>query len=413
MQGASAINFLFQLFLARNLSKFDYGLINSLFSMYVLIATPALMLQNTLSRYTSELILKKNDNHIQSLFWKSMKYVSIASFSLFILTLLGSQQISQYLHAPKDIYIYLMGVSVALSLMIPVAMGILLGSQKFLHVGLATLISNIIKMGLGILAVTLGYQIGGILTGFIISLILSFILLIKFIKPPQPLPGSNTPFPILKKEIVSYSIKNGITLFALSFLTFFDVIAVQHFFGQPGSSISGIFAITSMIAKIILFATQPFIPVMLPKVTSEYCQNKKSIYLLVWYLALTICVGGGLVLFYIFFPGFVIHFFTQTEVIQIKELLPLYATSILFLSALYITVNYCLAKDQFFILPILILGALVEVFLFTLFHSQLEHIIMISLYINSSLTLISLFFVLLQEKSVSIITFLPSFKAKL
>src|SRR3989338_7612757 len=278
MHCASAINFLFQLFLARHLSKFDYGLLNSLLSMHVLIATPALLFQNTLSRYTAELLIKKEVGHIHRLFWKSIKYVGGGSVLLLMAILLGSPPIAQYVHSPHTTYVTLIGFSISLSLMIPVAMGILLGSQKFLHVGVTTLITNIIKLTLSILAVALGYHIGGILTGFIISLVLSLMLLIHFIKPSQTSAEIHSPFPILKKEIVSYSVKSGIALFSLSFLTFFDVIAVQHFFGQPGSSSSGIFAITSMIAKIILFATQPFIPVMLPKVTSEYCQNRKSSY---------------------------------------------------------------------------------------------------------------------------------------
>ena len=399
MQGTSALNFLFQLFLARKLSKFDYGLINSLFSMYVLIATPALTLQNTLSRYTAELSLKKQHSYIHALFWKSMKYISIVSLFLFILVILFSPILSDYLHSPQMAYMSLMGFSIALSLILPVAIGILLGSQKFFQVGLITLIENIIKTVLGVLAIVLGYHIGGILMGVAISMLFALLCFIYFIKPFQlTQQSSNTPFPIVKKDIISYSIKSGFTLFALSFLTFFDVIAVQHFFGQPGSQVSGTFAITSMIAKIILFATQPFIPVMLPKVTSEYCQNQKPTYLLTWYLLLTAGAGMCITLFYYFFPEFIIRLFTQTEIAQIQNLLILYATSILFLSMLYVTVNYCLAKDQFFILPLLLLGAAAEILLFTFFHSHIEHIIMISLYVNTSLMFFSLFFIFLLEK---------------
>ena len=207
-----------------------------------------------------------------------------------------------------------MGVMIFFVFLSPVNRGIMQGKKMFTDLGFNMIAEGIVKVGLGIGLVILGWKVFGAVVGTILGALAAFLL--SFISMKKI---------FLEREEEAetrgiYGYTRPTFIINLAVLAFFsiDIMIVKIFFSE---TLAGTYAIASVLAKTIFLGTQPIARAMFP-LSAENKQNKKkseNVFLNSFAIILIVIIVA-LVLFY-FFPEYIVKIFSGRVIPESIEIL--------------------------------------------------------------------------------------------
>ncbi len=367
---ASLCNLLYQLYMVRKLSTVDYGILNSLFSLIMIVSVPTGTLQTVITKFISNFHGRDEFGKIKFLLLSSIKHISLFAVCLCLILLVLSPFISGYLKIPSIGPVIIATIIIVLSLFLPISIGALQGLQSFNKMGLIMVIGGVLKVSIGILLVLAGFGVAGALGGFAVAvlftLVLSAVPLVGFFAHHTPLQEVEI------SEVYRYMVPTALTWLCYMVLTNVDIILVKHFFSPQEA---GYYSIASMVGKIVLFLPAAITVVMFPKVSNLHGQGKETRTVLkmsLIYVALLCGVSSSIC---IIFPDEVMRLVSGRVVPESIQLARLFALNMTFFSLITILLFYQLSVHNFkFIVP-LTGFAVLEVLLIMLFHSSLLQVI--------------------------------------
>lgn len=398
-------NLLFWLYMVRVLSSVDYGILNSLMGLLIIVSLPAGIIQTTLTRYIAEYQSKGYSSKIRALiiaFFKRLFYLAVIILSLFFLF---QEKMSSYLRLSDPRPLGLIGIIVFVSFISPLTMSGLQGLQFFGRLALNVITSGLVKLVLGIILVTFGFRVLGALGGFLISAVFAFILSIfqlpksiwqktsSFAKalgdsPPKSWRRRTNPIATIDlKEIYRYFFPVGLASLSFVILTNIDIILVKHYFSPLDA---GFYSVAGIIGKIILFLPGAVSVVLFPKVSGLGSLNKSSLNLLkksLYLVGSLIFIG---VLICLFFPKFLLTLLTSKNEPVLFPLARLFAISFGFFSLANILLNFHLALKKFRFIFFTIFFCILQIILISLFHQTLNNVLYILILISFILFLLGL-----------------------
>ena len=127
---ASICNLLYQLCMVRMLSPIDFGTLNALMSLLLVASMPTGPLQTVTAKFVANYRAVNDEYSVHCLLCHFLKIVSIVSvIALFSLTIFSSK-IASILQIDSNGSVIVVGVIVALSIIWPVPLGGLQGTQN-------------------------------------------------------------------------------------------------------------------------------------------------------------------------------------------------------------------------------------------------------------------------------------------
>lgn len=374
---------LYHFFMLRMLPPIDYGHLNALITLFMIISVPASTVQTTVTKFVSTFQEKNQLERVKNLLHHLLLLMSIIGFSLFLLISLGSSFISSFLQISSYGLILLLGASLFFAIVIPVPWGGLQGLQKFGFLALNLILNGGSKCVLGIVFVSLGLGVSGALSAVVISyfftIVLSyFILKMSLSQGDKGVdPESN---PIEKNQhdfsrVYYYSLPVGLTLFCFMALTNIDLILVKHFF-LPIEA--GYYSIAQMVGKIIFIFSFPIVMVMFPKIASLNMedQGKKARSILGHSLTTGAFLCGGATLICLLFPSLIVQSLSGEVYFECIPLIGLFSFNMSLYSLSLILLYYQLSIDQREFLYSLVLCTLIQGGLIILFHKSLIQVLL-------------------------------------
>lgn len=385
---SSILGFLFNLFLARNLSIIDYGVYASLLSVVVLVGIPAASLTTAVVRYATDYLSSNQNEKAVRLYKITLGFTSIIAVFLVLIFIVFSINIKNFLHVDNTVLVAFSGLIVAVGYLSIANTAFLQGLLKFTFISITMVIGSLAKLLIGILLIILGFKVFGglfaIFTMYLISLLLGFIPL-KFIFKKV---NANNSIPI--KEIISYAVPTSLTVLALTSLTSTDIILVKHFFDP---NMAGIYAGLSLIGKVIFYFTGPITMVMFPLLVKRHSKGVDFNNLFYLTIVLVILSSISISVFYFVFPAFVINLFLggreYSDAIPYLGYFGLFAT---LFSTLNVLVSFFLSLKKTFISFFVVSAALLQIFLIIIIHDSIAHVIGISISVCSLLLIILLLY---------------------
>ncbi len=381
-------NYLFHIFMSRTLGPVDYGIMVSLFSLFMIIAVPAGVLQTVITKYISNFKAKGELARIKLLLHQLLTRVSLFAVAGFILLTLLSGHIASFLHIPSRLPIVLIAVAVALGIICPVLLGTLQGLQKFVYFGTDMMIGGISKLLFGILLVYVGLKVNGALLGLAMGSLAALLFAIFPLR--HQFTSDQIDCNLTLSPIYGYFFPVAIMLLCFMLLTNIDLILVKHFFD---SSQAGHYAAASIVAKIILFLPGAIAMVMFPKTSELHALNKESKPVLKKSLLYTTLLSGGVLLLYLAIPSVVVKSLFGSQYIPTIPLIGMFGLAMLFFSLTNILLFYQISVHQLRFLKILVPATIVEVALISLFHTSLIQVILILVAVSLSLFLLNGYYV--------------------
>lgn len=364
---------LFHVYMSRSLGPGSYGIVVSFLSISFIVSLPATTIQTVVAKYASNFKVGNQLGKINFLFLSSLKKVGLYGLVGLGIFSLASGYVRLFLHVPSKLPVLVLGVALFLSLIVPVARGILQGLQKFGYLGMNLSTEAIFRLVFGFLLVYVGMRVlgatGGIALGFVMAFLVAFLPLKSFLRK-----GSESEVKINFREIYGYFWPVSLALLCFAILANVDVIFVKHFFSPLEA---GYYSVLAVIGRALLSVAIALSMAMFPKVSELHIREKdpsstlrKSLF--ICFLA---CGAGILICFTL--PDFIILTIFGQEYLSISPLLRIFPIAITPLALSNTLIHYNLARHSTGFLYSLVFGTGLYVVMLALFHSSLRQIVLV------------------------------------
>lgn len=373
-------NFLFNIFIIRNLSAADYGAFASLMSLAMLVTIPSGAVAPTILRFAASYFATSDFGRVRGLYLKISKQSFIIGVVIFLSFIFFRNNISHFLNIANPAFVVQAGFTLFLTFIGVANYPLLQAKLAFSFIAFSNFITSVLKFALGIVLVYLGFAVWGALWAIFLSTLVPFLLSffqLKFlfnrdIKTPE----------IDFKELVSYGIPAAIALFGFTSLISTDVLLVKHFFPP---NLAGSYAVISLLARIIYFLTGPIASVMFPLIVQKHTRNEnyhadfKLAFLMVLIPSVFLNIG------YFLFPEFIITVASKKEYVFASPILGIFGLFLTAYSLLAILINFYISIKKTDVYIPIAFAAVLQAVLLWIYHPTFFHVVLISLIITTLL----------------------------
>lgn len=362
--------YLFQLVVGRLLMPADYSVFIALLSILYFTGIPGTSLQTTLAKTISELKAKNELAVIASLFWQLSKYFALFGFFLFALFLVFQNPVARFLNISQKDLIFWMAILAGVSFIVVTPQAFLQGLQRFRALGILAGLGPFLRFGLGILFIVFGFAVKGVLWGLILAAIATVCLGLFLLR--KNLRGQRIDVVHILPSMLRFYLPTLLILIALNSFYNSDILLVKHFFNEE---MAGFYSATSVLGRVILFATSSLAAVMFPIVSENHTLGKD--FRRVFYLTFSIVVIGSfaITLAYFLFPGIFVQMLFGGKYLSVTPFLGRFGLFMCFLSLSFVLVQFFLGIRKLVIVPIIVAAAILQIILIYFYHDSLLSVI--------------------------------------
>lgn len=366
--------FLFNLFMSRNLSVTDYGVLASLISLIMLPAVFSNALLPTIVSFAATFYAKNEIPLVRSLFVMIGKFAFVLGLVILLLFILFAKHIGAFFHIDNIFLIYLAGVNVFIGYITVLNMAIIKAKLAFRFLSFLGFLAAFLKFAFGVGFVLLGYSVFGAMAGMVSAAFVAYIISFIPIRSVFKVPSGNTK--LQTTDVLKFAAPSALVFFSLTSFTTIDIVLVKHFF-PPDEA--GLYAGLSLIGRVIFFFSAPVNMVLLPLFTQKHTKDELSGRTVLFSLLLILLPSVFITGFYALFPNFVIQFFLKNpDYLTITPYVTLFAVFITLYSLVYVLSNIFLSMKKTIIFIPLSIGALSQIIFISLFHTSFLPIIVFS-----------------------------------
>lgn len=379
-------NYIFNLIMGRLLTAQEYGLMVSLISVTALFAVFQGSLSGIFAKFAARFYAKEDTLGLSDLIKKGMYITLIVSITIVATLLIFINSFSNFLHVGNLLIVFLTIIYIFISIIQALPNGILQGQLKVYLISLINILVAILKLGIGLTLVILGFKVVGAMVGIVSAAALVFILAMYFIKKDLKKENNQkiNETKILFNEIRDYGTKFFAATLGITIFTTIDVILARHFFSPL---LAGQYAALSIMGKSIFYLTFPINFIFFPLIAQKKEKKEKVLETLLLAALITVLFSVFGSFLYFQFPSIILKiFFPNPSYKILATYLGPFSLYILVFSVASLLNSYLLSigKTQIFIINIL--SGIVLTVLIILFHSGLFQMIG-SLFVGSCLLL--------------------------
>ena len=387
---ANIFNFLFNLFMSRNLRVEDYGILTSIISLIGLVVTPVAAIIPTVVNFAGSRFAKEEYEQVRLFFLKIIKPLILVGFILLFCFIVFTKTIGDFFHIKDQSLIIITGFIVFLGYIGIVNSGLLQAKLAFKFISFSNLVSSLFKVIAGVsLVFFLGFKLKAVMWVIFISSAIPFVISfipLKFLFNSQRHIANKTHF----KDLFSYGIPSSVAFLGLTSLISMDILLVKHFYDPLQA---GVYAGLSLVGRVIFFFTAPIGTVMFPLVVQRYERRENYNNIFKLSIALVFIPSILISVFYFLFPDFAIGFFIKNKVyLSAASLLGIFGVFITMYSLSSLFTYYFLSINKTKVYIPVVFCAIVQALLIILYHDSLFEVVIISLIVSVVLLIVLLFY---------------------
>ncbi|HEY3419544.1 MAG TPA: hypothetical protein VGK23_03245 [Methanomassiliicoccales archaeon] len=361
-------DYLFQYFMSGTMTPANFSELSALLSMFYLAIAPAQVMSTFLVKQTSRLNVQGRKNEIAWLIRKTILYGTMTGVAIAVGMFLLLPEISSFIYLSSTFPVFLLMAGVIISLISPVGYGTSQGLERFRLNALYGITGPITKLGIGIVLVFVGYGIMGALGGVLIGLILALTAALYSIRDLfrfEPLP---IPHPELTKMRGSL-LHVIVAVTCLTIMVNVDIILARQYLDQ---NTAGLYAVCSLLGKIILFLPSSINIVIYPKLAAAHAKRSGTVGMMRLSVLIALAVTGVVVASYFLFPNEILRLlYGGDKYIGAAAGLGILGLAMALLGIANLFMNYGLAIDSRVYLAIMVFFTALQVALIVMFHDSL------------------------------------------
>lgn len=361
----SLFNYAFQIAMGRLLSPGEYGLLNALLAVYMVLGVPVATLLMVVARKTAEYRAEGEFAGIRNLFRQAYRKILLAGAVGLGIFAAASPWVRDYLHAPSVIPVIILGLGIFAALAYPINIAVLQGLQDYRWLGISQGMAGPVKFVLCVLLVLFGLGINGALVGLaatgLVLWLLSYLPLRRHLKTESGrfLGHGHVSF----AQVLPVFLAN----LAFMFMTQADMVLVNRYFSPQEA---GMYASAAILGKAVMYIPGSIVLAMFPMVSEKSALKLDSRPLLVKSLAMTVCLSGSGALVLFLFPSEIMNILFGARYMEAAGILRYFGLAMLPMAVLMVLMHYLIARGKILFSIIMILGAVLELVLILLFRSS-------------------------------------------
>jgi O-antigen/teichoic acid export membrane protein len=391
----NAIGYIFHFVIGRMVSIPVYGEVESLISLIAIISVPSGALTMAATKFSAGSKAENDPSGSHEILSYFNKKIFKYGLPLFLLALLISPLVKSYLKIESIWPIIIVWIMMYFSFFSATTGGILNGWQKFKEASFAGVFGAVAKLITAIAFVKIGFAAGGVVGGFALGMLASYLLSLHYLKFILEKKNkakdyiSKIDFGSVKKYIIPVFVGN----LAITILSNADMILAKH---NLSLDLAGGYGALTVVSKIIFFGTGIIATVLFSMSSEEHHKKNASTKTLKHAILLMSVLGLGAVAVYALFPKLILSLLFGSKYHEVSGYLVWFAVSVTLFSFVNLIFQYLLSIHKTKISYVLLFISILAVLSVALFGHSISAIIGI-MAISQILAIISGIFMLLTS----------------
>jgi len=269
---ATALNYVFLLATGRLLGSDDYGALAALLGLLTLVVLPTGAVQLAVSREVSRRVAL-GDEHGAAAFGRALLRLGlVAGVPLAILGLVLVLPVRELLNIESTSVVALAMAGLGAALVLPIAMGLLQGYQRFSAIAALYVLPFVIRLALLAVLAAAGYRLGGAVVAALVAGVVTAMVTLWLLRDPL-LHVSHRADRAQLVAFLHYLWPVLVGLIGIAVLTNVDVVLVRARF--PGDE-AGEYAAASAFARIAFFLPATILTVLFPRTAARQARGEDT-----------------------------------------------------------------------------------------------------------------------------------------
>lgn len=363
------LGYAFQIAMGRLLSPVNYGQLNALMSLLMILAVPLGTVSMVNTRYFSEYRASGDQPTLTALYWRTHRQVALAGTVGALLLLMLVPWLQSYLHV-SSLHSILWFIGVLFFSLFPLlSYSLLQGVQDFRWLALAGLQQNLSKFLIPLLLVgCFGLGLNGSLAGLALSALLSWIIAFLLARRHLTTKVKAVIKPVKRWSSLPVLLAN----ICFAAMTQMDMALVNFYF--PGES-SGNYAAAAVLGKIVLYLPGGILAVLFPMVAENKIRGHRSMHLLGTAVLLTSLIAGAVALcFYLLADSLVTLSFGH-KYDNAPEILRYFGFAMLPIALILVAEYFLIARGKILFTYLLLAAMPLQILVIHFHHSHLLNVV--------------------------------------
>lgn len=339
---ANVVNYAFNLMLGRLLIVTDYGIYATLMSFLALFGIVPGALTNIFARFAATYKAKNDEHTMHTLFFRGLWIVVSLGVGLTVILLLATGYISSFLHITDIRLLFLLDLTIFLSIVGALTNGLLQGEMKLFFFSAIAILTPVVKIIVGLCLLLIGWKVFGVAFALFISSLLSGLgVLLFFWKKYQGVAGVSSNTSVFLKDFSEYGVKFFFATLGITLLTSIDIMLVKHFYSPEKA---GQYAALAVMGRSIFYLTSPIYFVFFPLIAQKKERKESIVNTLLLAVFIIMACSVFLSFIYFLFPTVILQiFFPAKEYTILGTYLGPYSLYITVFSLAMLTNNFLLS----------------------------------------------------------------------
>ena len=369
-------NYAFHFLMARLLSPSSYGELQSLISLSVIFGIPVGVLSVVITKYTAEFKAKNENHQISWLFKIFTKKLFFLGLIFFLLLLLATPFISNFLALKSLSSLIILIGSFIFVFLAALNNSVLQGLEKFKALSAISIITVILKIFLAFILIKLSLAVSGAVLAFVLAGLIAYGLTfipLRFLIKSMPLSSLESAQPPIK-QMLNFSVPVLLIILFTTLLYNLDILLVKHFFD---SAVAGQYAALALLGHIIFFLIGPLIAVMFPAAAAAHASSISTNLIFKKSFLMSFFVGVITLAFYFTFPALIIKIIVGANYLELAPYLGWFGTAMFLFSLISLLSQYFLSISKTRFTYILFIAVFCQTALISIWHASLWQIVWI------------------------------------
>ena len=280
---ATAINFAYNIAVARFLGPTAFGHATAVYTLLILISAVTLSFQIVSAKVVAQQSSLEGKSAVYRGFHRSAWACGII---VALLLLLFQKVIADYLNLPSPVLVVLLAVGVAFYVPLGTRRGYIQGAYGFHRLGANLVLEGLVRLGGSLLLIMLGFGVPGVIAANAAAVAVAYLAAGPKLAAAVP---RDLHIPHAFREALQ-----AIIFFAGQVLiNNCDIVLVKHFFP---STVAGLYAAVALVGRVIFAFSSAVVNTMFPLVAGTRDEERKGHRVLLTSLLLVLGIGSALAL---------------------------------------------------------------------------------------------------------------------
>lgn len=356
-------------FLAKKIPEPDYAAMVTLGTFLILV--PTVPLQMVFARWTARAVAEDRRGEISAILRGGVAGLFVVWVCVFILAVSGLGYLRALLRIDQPVSILATLVAVLGALLLPVALGVLQGLQRFPWFGLCQIIAGFARMGLCTLVVLMFWPtVSGVMLGIALGMVVTVAVAFWGVRD----------FVFSRGEHVCWGtfVRQAVPI-VLAFLSFQFLFSVDTVFVKANfdSEQVAYYGAAGVLSRGLVWMVGPIAAVMFPKIVHHAVRSEKTNLMELTLVSTGVISGLAALVLWVSGPMVIRIVYKQNYVQPTMQLLGVYVLGMILMSMVNVLVNNLVARGRFGFVPWLLCICAVYAMSLSRCRSDLRSVLMV------------------------------------